>query len=169
MSRDPVPPPDDVVPWRDHNRCRYFVKDRSSGLSVMDFPEACIAAAVDRQKVYAAYSLPNGDVRIVRGGRKFVDIAKRAIRSAQTRDENPPCQGFTSGGRQCRALAVAKWRGIDVCAMHDPEGLFAKTDADYRRSVLTMLRSIKDVSVDRLNDRLTALLLERYGPGKGRY
>lgn len=158
-----------MVPWRDSRRCKYFIKDRTRGLEWMDFAEAVIANRFDNQRVYVAYTLPDGGVDVVRGGRVFADLAKRAVRSAQMSNSDARCNGFTQGGKQCRGIATGRWHGIDVCSMHDPEGTYAKADPDYRKVVLGMLRGIKDTEVARLNDRLGALLLARFGPGKGRY
>ena len=94
-------------------------------------------------------------------------MAKRAVRSAQAREENPPCEGLTGEGKACRALSVTQWYGLHVCAMHDPEGKFCTENPNHRLRVLASLRTVKKTDVARLEDRLTALLLARYGPTKG--
>lgn len=158
-----------VVPWRDDARMRYFIKE-GAGIRTISYAQAVIIAADphDKRKVFCAfYSEETRSVEVEPAGKRFTTLAKRAVRSAQMRNEAPPCQGRTSFNEPCKALSVAVWRDLDVCAMHDPEGEFCKANPDFRKAVLVRLRNIKKSDVARLEDRLTALLLERFGPSKG--
>jgi hypothetical protein len=160
----------DTVPWRDTRRIVYFVKSKDRGVDPLTYAEAVLVAAdpADRRRVFAAYSEEDGTVHVRSGGPKFTALAKKAVRSAQRRSESPPCDGLTKSGQRCKSLSTTTWRDLNVCAMHDPLGEFSKAHPEFAAQSLAMLRTIKKAEVERLEDRLTALLLERFGSSKGK-
>lgn len=157
------------IPWRDTHRITYFVR-RNRGLETLTYAEAVLVAAdpKDRRKVFMAYTDTTGAVHVQNAGQRFTALAKRAVRSAQERDHLPRCDASTKAGTRCKSPATTTWRDLDVCALHDPEGKFAAENPEFAKETLIRLRSIKRAEVERLEDRLTALLLERFGPSKGK-
>ena len=158
------------VPWRDSRRIVYFVKSKPRGIDTLTYAQAVLVAAdpTDKRSVLIAYTDPVGQVHVAKGGAAFNRLAKRAVRAAQEREDRPQCQARTKSGSQCSHTATRMWRDINVCDLHDPLGKFAKGNPEFAAKVLAMLRESKKTEVDRLENRLTALLLERYGPSKGK-
>lgn len=158
------------IPYRDSRRIVYFVKSKSLGIEHLTYAQAVLVAAdpTDKRSVFIAYTDPVGQVHVVKGGARFVRLAKRAVRAAQEREDRPLCQARTKSGSRCSHTSTTLWRDIPVCDLHDPLGKFAKDNPPFGAQVLEMLRESKLIEVDRLENRLTALLLEKYGPGRGR-
>lgn len=159
-----------TVPWRDTRRIVYFVKHKEHGLDTLTYAEACLVAAdpADKRKVFIAYADTTGAVHVQAAGMRFTALAKRAVRSAQERADKPRCDAPTKSGPRCKVTATTTWHDLNVCALHDPDGLFAKDNPEFGADALYRLRQVKKVQVDRLEDRLTALLLERFGPSRGK-
>jgi len=158
------------IPYRDTRRIVYFVKS-GHGIEIVSYAVAVLCAAdpKDHRTIFHAWATPTGKVAVDNAGMRFTALAKRAVRSAQRQEGAPRCKGSTlDGTAQCKVAAVTTWHDLDVCAMHDPEGEYAKANPAHAARVLEQLREIKAGAVERLEDRLTALLLERYGPSKGR-